>query len=229
MFSIDEPVAQPISEEIVLEFELQTKIRLPASYRAFLLKYNGGHPTSDFLCVPPDNDFPAQFRYFYGLDADEWFCDAWTKFKFFDTWIPFGILMFGELSLECSEVCFDFRKHPSSSFYARLRRFLFGVELLDPNKDTIPVKYFDWRYFNVTRVFREQDLYFVASEFDVFVAKLRGLTPSENRQISPEPTAYRLAKGKRLLEKLKAVPKDWQSEAMRPPSLATLAQQRRSE
>ncbi|MCV3243116.1 SMI1/KNR4 family protein [Mesorhizobium sp. ZC-5] len=155
---IDDPVARPASEELVDEFERQTRLPLPGSYRDFLLKHNGGHPAPDFIDMPPEDDFPAQFNVFYGLDADEWFDDAWTKFKFFDTWIPFGLLMFGALSLECAELCFDFRRCPGSSVYTRFRNFLFGSELLDPMKENIPVKFFDWRYFNETRKFREKGL-----------------------------------------------------------------------
>lgn len=39
---IDDPVAQPASPEVVNEFERQTKLRLPRSYRDFLLTHNGG-------------------------------------------------------------------------------------------------------------------------------------------------------------------------------------------
>ena len=222
---INDPVAQPASPEIVSEFERQTKLRLPRSYRDFLLTHNGGHPVPDFIDMPPEEGFPAQFRVFYGLDAEDWFCDAWTKFKFFDTWIPFGLLMIGALSLECAELCFDFRKHPGTSIYARFRRLLFGSELLDTAIESIPVKFFDWRYFNETRKFREKDLYFVASNFEEFVSKFRALTPAEEAMIGPEPNTEQIARGQEILAKLEAEPKDWRSEANRPPRLAVLVQQ----
>jgi len=232
MLKIDDSVAQPASQEIVSEFERQTKLRLPSPYRNFLLKHNGGHPVPDFVDMPPDVDFPAQFQFFYGLDADKWFCDAWTKFKFFDTWIPFGLLMFGALSLECAELCFDFRKYPGTSIYARFRRFLFGSELLDSAKESIPVKFFDWRYFNETRKFREKDLYSVASDFEDFTSKFRTLTPAEEATIKglpPEPNRVEIAQAQRELSAMQSKPKDWRPEANRPPRLAVLAQQNRAE
>lgn len=227
-FIIDDSIARPVPQEIVSEFERQTKLRLPNSYRGFLLKHNGGHPVPDFIDLPPEDDFPAQIQFFYGLDADEWFCDAWTKFKCFDTWIPFGLLVFGALSLECAELCFDFRKHPGTSVYARFRQFLFGSELLDPSNENIPVKFFDWRYFNETRKFREQDLYPVAASFEELVGKLRTLTPTEEttiRGLMPEPNQAEVARAQRELAEMKSKSRDWQPEASRPPRLAVLAQQ----
>jgi hypothetical protein len=229
---IDDPIALSTSQEIVSEFERQTKLRLPSSYRDFLLKHNGGHPAPDFIDLPPQDDMPAQFQYFYGLDADEWLHDAWTKFKFFDTWVPFGLLMFGALSLECAELCFDFRKHPGASIYARVRRFVFGNELLDPTKESIPVKFFDWRYFNETRNFREKDLYPVASNFQDFISKLRTLTTAEEAMIEglmSEPNRDEIAQAQRELSAMKLKPKDWRPEANRPPRLAVLAKQNPSE
>lgn len=226
---IDDSVAQPASQEVLSEYERQTKLRLPSSYRNFLLKHNGGHPVPDFIDMPPDVDFPAQFQFFYGLDADEWFCDAWTKFKYFDTRIPFGLLMFGALSLECAELCFDFRKYPGMSIYARFRRFLFGSELLDSAKGSIPVKFFDWRYFNETRKFREKDLYPVASDFEDFAMKFRTLTPAEEATIKglmPEPNQEEIAQAQRELSAMQSKPKDWRSEANRPPRLSELARKR---
>jgi hypothetical protein len=226
---IDEPIAKPVTEEIVREYELQTKITLPDSYRKFLLTHNGGHPDPFFIDLPHEDDFPAEFQFFYGLDADKWFCDAWTKFKFFDTWIPFGLLMFGVLSSECSDLCFDFRRYPGASIYARLRRFVFGGELLDPAKESIPVKFFDWRYFNETRKFREKDLVFVAPDFEEFIEKFRALTPTEEskiRELMPEPDPAEIARAQRQLAEMEAKAEDWRSEANRPPRLAILAQKR---
>jgi hypothetical protein len=225
---IDDPIARAVSQEIVTEFERQTKLRLPSSYRDFLLKQNGGHPVPDFIDLPPEEDLPAQFQHFYGLDADEWLYDAWTKFKFFDTRIPFGLLMFGALSLECAELCFDYRKYHGTSIYARFRRFLFGGELLDPAKEIIPVKLFDWRYFNETQKFRENDLYPVASSFEDFISKLRTLTAAEETKIKvlmPEPNQVEIARAQSELAAMKSNPKDWRPEANRPPRLAVLAQQ----
>jgi hypothetical protein len=219
---IDEIVAPPTTHEILNEFEKQTKLTLPNSYREFLLKYNGGHPVPDYIDVPPVDDFPAQFRYFYGLDADKWYHDEWSKFNFFDTWIPFGILVFGELDLECAEVCFDFRRYPGNSFYARFRRFMFGSELLDSAVEQIPIKFFDWRYFNQTRKFREKDLFPVASNFDEFIGKLRTLTTTEEALIEkfiPEPNLDEAQKDQSALE---IDSKNWQFETDRPPKLAAL-------
>ena len=226
---IDEPVATAVTEEVVREFELQTKLCMPSAYRDFLLKYNGGHPEPDYVDLPPEEDLPAQFRLFYGLDADEWLYDAWAKFKFFDTWIPFGLLMFGALSLECAELCFDFRKYPGNSIYARFRRLIFGSELLDPATEAIPVKLYDWRYFDETRKFRGKDLVFVASSFQAFIKRLRSLTPLEEakiRTLIPEPDPATIAQAQRELAEMQAKSKDWRSEANRPPRLAALVQQR---
>lgn len=181
---IDEEVGRPISEVVLKEYELQIGFKLPKSYRDFLLEYNGGHPSPDFIDLPPEDDWPAQFQHFYGLDANSWYADAWTKFKFFDTWIPHGLLMIGALSLDHSELCFDFRKAPGDSIKARARKLLFGSELLDSANEKIPVKLFDWRYFNETRSFREQDLYFVAADFDELLTKFRQLNDYEEAKIA---------------------------------------------
>jgi hypothetical protein len=195
------------------------------------LKHNGGRPIPCYIAIPPEKEFPARLRYFYGLDAENWFGDAWTKFKFFDTWIPFGLLMIAELDLECAELCFDFRKNPNSSIYARIRGFLFGNEFLDPMKDIIPVKFFDWRYFRETRKFREKDLYLVGPDFEALVNKIRELTPEEKAMtLTPEPGPAEIARGDELLTELEAKAKqDWRPEANRPPRLAVLAQQRLTE
>jgi hypothetical protein len=225
MLTIEGPIAKPVSQEIISEFERQIRFRLPNSYRDFLLKHNGGHPVPDFIDLPPSEDLPAQVQNFYGLDADEWHHDAWTKFKFFDTRIPFGLLMFGALTLECAELCFDFRRHPGTSIYSRFCRFLFARELLDPETEDIPVKFFDWRYFNETRKVREKDLYPVAASFEELIGKLRTLTPAEEAKLEglmPKPNQEDAAKAQRELAAMKLKPKDWQQEANRPPRLADL-------
>ena len=228
-FLIDELVAPPVPQDVVTEFELQTRLRLPDAYRDFLTTYNGGHPVPDFVDMPPDENWPAQFQYFYGLDADEWFLDAWTRFRFLDTRIPFGLLMFGTLSLECAELCFDFRRFPGNSLHARFRRFMFGSELLDSSKEDIPVKFFDSRSFNETGRFREKDLFGVASNFEEFVGKFRTLSPAEEskiKQLMPAPDPSDIARAKERPAHAAVPPKDWTAEANRPPRLAALARKR---
>jgi SMI1-KNR4 cell-wall len=223
--TISEKVASPITKEIVEEYECQIKLQLPRSYREFLIKCNGGHPSPDYFDLPNEGDFPAQFRYFYGLDADEWSQDAWAKFKFFDSRIPFGLLMIGEVSLECAELCFDFRKFTGTSINSRVRGLLFGNELLDSKIDKIPVKFLDWRHLWETGKYQEKDLFEVAEDFESFVKKLRNLTDSEEAAIDAMmPTTYS-PDYKKAQSELDALAREQNNVRMgvnRPPKLADL-------
>jgi len=225
----DEHFAPPAPENIVKEFERQIKIQLPKTYRNFLHTHNGGHPVHDHFIIPIENYFPARLRYFYGLDANETYEDAWAQFKIYDTWVPFGLLMVGKIDVECAELCFDFRKYSNMSAYAQIRRQLFGSELLDPHRNNIPLKYFDGRHFWGTRKFREKDLHPVAPNFDGFISMLRDLTSVEKAKITDSMKKISLgekSQAQKEFVKFQPEPSGIQLKEDRPPRLAFLAQQR---
>lgn len=67
MVQIDEK-GRLIQEEEVSTFELSLQIKLPDSYRRFLLAYNGGVPVPEIVDIDGMSGSPSDVQVFFGLD-----------------------------------------------------------------------------------------------------------------------------------------------------------------
>ena len=73
------------SPEAIAEFEARRGVLLPAEYKAFLLKSNGGRPTPDVFEVPGWHGRSNELDFFYGIheaekvDRLDWACDVYDE------------------------------------------------------------------------------------------------------------------------------------------------------
>ena len=61
----------PATERDVAKFEKKNKLRLPAAYRGFLLRQNGGAPRPDRIAVPGWSGGFTGLNVFFALNAEE--------------------------------------------------------------------------------------------------------------------------------------------------------------
>ena len=140
---------QPVNKQDVVGFARRHSLDLPKEYREFLARYNGGQP------IPPTfpiegflNNPLGDVQVFFGLNAVRETEDLDAVMADHEDLIPAGIL-----PIACTDgydfVCLDLRG---------------GKER---------VVYWDRVPFWGANVWNEEDLYFIASNFDDFLRGLR--------------------------------------------------------
>ncbi len=101
--------AQPIDRQRLIAVEKELEVRLPDSYRQFLLTFNGGRPSpSDFTVVENGSVVWMRIHFFHGVDDDVEGCNLLWVYKTFRRRIPAGVY-----SVACdesgSQFCLDLR------------------------------------------------------------------------------------------------------------------------
>ena len=103
------PVANRTSAKQIAEFEASRRLKLPASYRAFLLGENGGYPVqSVFPIVGPNAASEWMIEVFFGIAASNPSNDLATAFDAYTGGIPADILPIGGDGM-ANYVCLDLR------------------------------------------------------------------------------------------------------------------------
>lgn len=139
----------PVTIEVIEDFSRRHQMELPASYLAFLLRNNGGRPVPAAFPITgfPDNPF-GTIHAFFGLNASIPTEDLEGMLTELDEVLPGGIL-----PIACTGgsdyLCLDLRQ-PSASVVFWDRRPSWG-----------------------NNVWREDDLYPVAPDFDALLQSLR--------------------------------------------------------
>jgi hypothetical protein len=84
MIEIDDS-GKPVTEKRLADLERELGVKLPAQYRQFLLKFNGGMPSPDVVDIEGMNDSPTDVQEFFGIDASDESSDLrWIKQEFSD-------------------------------------------------------------------------------------------------------------------------------------------------
>lgn len=83
----------PTSPARVGDFERANGIRLPESYRRFLLRHNGGAPLPDRIEVPGWHGGFTGFNVFFGIDGDD---DLQGNLDAYGDRLPPGFLPIGD-------------------------------------------------------------------------------------------------------------------------------------
>lgn len=83
----------PTSPSRIDDFEKANGIRLPESYRRFLLHHNGGAPLPDRIRVPGWPGGFTGFNTFFGIDSDE---DLQDNLDTYEDRIPPGFFPIGD-------------------------------------------------------------------------------------------------------------------------------------
>jgi hypothetical protein len=65
---IIEAIGPTIDDRQIEELEKEIDVHLPADYREFLLKNNGGAPVPDTIAVPGAPGMPTDVQTFFGID-----------------------------------------------------------------------------------------------------------------------------------------------------------------
>jgi len=138
----------PVNEQDVMAFAQRHSLELPKEYREFLVRYNGGRPMPSAFPIDgfPNNPI-GDIQVFFGLNAVEEGDDLDVVLADDAGLIPVGIL-----PIACTDgvdfVCLDLRS---------------GKER---------VVYWDRVPFWGANVWNEEDLYFIAPDFDAFLRSL---------------------------------------------------------
>lgn len=74
--------ARQLSESDIDVFETKNGIRLPESYREFLLKHNGGAPKQDTFVLPSHRERKMDVKIFYGIDHPNEFLQLQWQYDF---------------------------------------------------------------------------------------------------------------------------------------------------
>jgi len=139
----------PVNEQEVMTFARRHSLNLPKEYREFLVRYNGGEPIPPTFPIQgfPNNPF-GDVQVFFGLNAVDETGDLNAIMADLKGLIPAGIL-----PIACTGsddfVCLDLR--------GGKERIVFW--------DRVP--------FWGANIWNEDDLYFIASNFDAFLRGLR--------------------------------------------------------
>jgi len=70
-----------IGPEEIAELEKKVGVRLPPSYREFLLRFNGGVPRPDGIDVSGPPDMPTDVQVFFGIGRDVNSSDLYWNFS----------------------------------------------------------------------------------------------------------------------------------------------------
>ena len=145
---IVEPNA-PTTEEAILSFERRHGLKLPETYRRFLLRSNGGRPVPATFPIRGFPDNPNDdIQVFFGLGSDVRTDDLYAVLSDLNSLIPAGVLPIASTGGD-DFVCLDLREKSA------------------------PVVFWDRRPFWGTDEWSEHDLYPVASDFEAFLQGLR--------------------------------------------------------
>jgi SMI1/KNR4 family protein SUKH-1 len=134
----------PITDEDVATFERKHKLTLPSSYRQFLLRTNGGRPERDLFSIEGLEGAPeGRIHVFFALNDTMESCRLDWNLRAFAGRIPSHLLPIATTE-GADQVCLSLRgKHGGAVFY--------WDGYAQPGED---------------------NLYFLASDFDRFVASL---------------------------------------------------------
>lgn len=139
---------EPVKERQLAAFEVDYKLPLPDSYRAFLLRSNGGQPVPSAF---PIRDFPSNpygvVQAFFGLNAAIPTEDLNNVMADLTNLVPSGVI-----PIACTDgddfLCIDRRASGE------------------------PVVFWDRKPFWGENIWDDDDLYFVAANFEAFLASL---------------------------------------------------------
>ena len=132
------------------EFESRNRIRLPESYKQFLLKFNGGVPKQDTFPLPSHREGDMDVSVFYDIDGKDEHLQLQRNFDFhkenlldpaFADLFPIGYDSFGD------PICLD------------LSEERFGAVIF---VDMVPI----WKDHTA------KDIYVIADNFDAFLEML---------------------------------------------------------
>lgn len=138
----------PTTESAIQRFEKERGLRLPPSFRRFLLATNGGYPLKNTYPLPVRPSDPHELvQNFLGLGLSTPTSNLDNAYDFYAGRIPFGIVLIANQDFG-SYICLDLRG---------------GRER---------VVFWDQRHFWGTGEWREEDLYHVAATFDEFLTLL---------------------------------------------------------
>jgi hypothetical protein len=141
----------PTSKAAIEAFEHRRKLKLPESYRQFLLACNGGRPKQSVFPIEGlDLNPHGAVHFFFGVDTGEESYDLAEIYDWFHPSIPKGVIPVG-CTAGADYICLDLRT---------------GEER---------VAFWDHRQHWGTGEWREEDLYHVADSFSEF---LSGLLPN---------------------------------------------------
>jgi SMI1 / KNR4 family (SUKH-1) len=153
-------VNAPTTDSAISLFELTLGAKLPASYRQFLIRTNGGRPaqTSFQLMGYPSTE-AWSVGAFFGIGTLHPTNELSYAFDLYGAAIPAGLVLIAGDDMG-NYVCLDLRRGGDQ------------------------VAFWDKRHFWGTGEWREKDLYHVADTFGSFIASLQ---PSDERirRISP--------------------------------------------
>lgn len=139
----------PVGSEQVRALENKFGVRLPESYRDFLLAFNGGEPIEGLFPIHGLEDNPVDLIHaFFGVRAEEPTEDLAAILQMLEGLTPSGILPIARTAGD-DYLCIDLRV------------------------ESAPVVYWDRRPFWGNNVWREEYLYPVADTFDDLLGKLR--------------------------------------------------------
>lgn len=138
---------KPVSEHAIARAERVLEVKLPASYRSFLSRANGGRPSKPLFPIAGMHmNLTGNVNMFFGVDAKSDGDDLEKTNRFYH--LPKEIVLIAENGMG-DYICLDLRG---------------GGER---------VVFWDHRYFWGTGEWRETDLYHIASSFGEFLASLR--------------------------------------------------------
>lgn len=146
------PIANAVTADVITDFEDHIKQRLPTAYFDFLLKFNGGRPDQDMFPIAGFEDqTSSELMALYGLNTKVPAYDLLNTYKWFEGRIPSRFLAIGSDG-GGNYVCFELNA---------------GYRVV----------FWDHRHFWGTGEWRESDVYFIAPNFDAFLASLEPHQP----------------------------------------------------
>ena len=139
----------PTSIAAINAFEAHIGVKLPPTYRSFLIDQNGGRPLNSTFSINGMHQNPlGSFHEIYGLGAISGGSDATEIFDFFKGGIPKGVVPIGRTD-GSDYICLDLRQDRQS------------------------VVFWDNSHYWSTGEWREQDLYRIAASFEALLTSLR--------------------------------------------------------
>ena len=162
-------IGPSITDQDIKSFEKVIKVRLPAPYRRFLLKHNGGRPE-------PSSTKDIAFSEFYGIKAKKKYNDLLGNYRRMREWLPGELMPIGDDSFG-NEICLAIKgkKRGKLYFWDHEGR----PENIDPRIE------FPWLELSDDYVFKgddwpgNPDLVLIADSFTEFLDDFHELVPDE--------------------------------------------------